>query len=224
MTTTVMTRVWAVLLLLLPAYGAHAQLETEGFCGWAQQVIAQTGLSAQVVTHNDYDSFVESKPNSLPLQVQQYLSNPVPGNEGMARVISCKMKTAERINSARPGPPPAAGDLSCATLHREMLAAMLERIPAPEPGAGATQPAVLEEDMTYIGPRWLRPWPFNPLSRDESGQLQLHTRALYVPFAWWVPMPDRFKGSYYCHLVAPEFLHAVLRGEVDPGERTGNQQ
>jgi len=212
-----MTRACIVLLLLLPASRTYAQLEQEGFCGWAQQVIAQTGLPAEVVTHTDYDSFVESKPGALPLQVHQYLSNPVPGNEDMPRVISCKMKTAERINNARPGTPPAAGDLSCATVHREMLDSMLERIPATERVAGAARSVVLEEDMTYIGPRWLRPWPFNPLSRDESGQLQLHTRALYVPFAWWIPMPDRFKGSYYCHLVAPQFLQAVLRGEVDPG-------
>ena len=27
-------------------------------------------------------------------------------------------------------------------------------------------------------------------------------------------MPDRFKGTYYCHLIAPAYLEAILRGDA----------
>ena len=96
------------------------------------------------------------------------------------------------------------------------MAAVLNRIPPADLAIAAEQLRVDPEETTFIGPMWLRPWPFQPLRRDEAGLLHLQSRALYVPFTWWIPMPDRFKGTYYCHLIAPDYLEAVLRGEVSP--------
>jgi hypothetical protein len=132
------------------------------------------------------------------------------------------MKTAERINSYYPvespeDAPTAAGDRSCDVVQRVVLAEVLNTIPRAELVVSPDTLRVDPEEMTFIGPMWLKPWPFSPLSRDDEGLLHLHSRALYVPFSWWIPMPDRFKGTYYCHLVAPDFLKAVLRGEVAAG-------
>jgi hypothetical protein len=191
------------------------------FCAGAQQQIARTELIAEVVNHTDYESFVQSKATASPLVVQQYFSNPAPGPDAIARVVSCKMKTAERINndnmSADDPTPVAAGDRNCHALHEGMLADIVARIPAQELSVSPEQLIVDEEQLAYMGPMWLKPWPFEPLARDESGQLHLQSKALYVPFAWWIPMPDRFKGTYYCHLIAPQFLEALLRGETAPG-------
>ena len=195
--------------------------DASDFCVGAQQLIAQTGLSARVLTHTDYDSFVKSKATASPLVVQQYFSRPLAGDPAMATVVSCKMKTAERINAAHlaagQATPVAGTDQSCDAIHRDMLAAALASIDPAQLAVPQEKILVDEEALTFMGPMWLKPWPFEPLSRDESGRLHIHSKALYVPFAWWIPMPDRFKGTYYCHLIAPAFLEAVLRGEVHPG-------
>lgn len=212
------------LLLILvwhsTVYGAGDGADSV-FCAWAQQVVAGTELQANVVTHTDHEQFVLSKAATSPLTVQQYWSNPLPGDEGMARVVSCKMKTAERINAAYlaetgENVEVARGDGSCDKVGREMLAALLNRIPRSELKLHADRLQVDPETTTFIGPLWLNPWPFQPLETDRAGRIHLKSRALYVPFAWWIPMPDRFQGTYYCHLVAPDYLEAVLRGEVIP--------
>ena len=105
----------ALALLLLANFPARADDgEDSVFCAWAQQVAAGTALTANVVTQTVFDDFVKSKASYSPLTVQQYWSNPVAGSDGMARVVSCKMSTAERINHAHQadsldGAPAAAG-------------------------------------------------------------------------------------------------------------------
>lgn len=213
----------ASLLMLTVAAAVKAEDgEDSVFCAWAQQVIADTNLAANVVTHTSYDDFVLSKASDSPLTVQQYWSNPAPGSDNLMRVVSCKMKTAERINaasqeSANGDSPVAAGDQSCAAVQREVLTNILNGIPRKELAIPADTLRVDEEESTFIGPMWLKPWPFEPLYRDDAGLLHMRSRALYVPFSWWIPMPDRFKGTYYCHLIAPDYLEAVLRGVVAPG-------
>ena len=209
-----------VLLLVSPtAFAADLPaIDEAGFCGLAQQIIAQTELEAAIEIPADYDSFVKSKSQAHPLVVQQYSSNPAANAKDLHKVISCKMKTAERINAAReeagiPGDA-AMGDLGCEAIHTRMLRTLRDSIPAGELSLQATELVVDDEELTYMGPMWLKPWPFKPVVRDEEGRLHLQTRALYVPFAWWIPMPERFKGTYYCHLAHPAYLEALLRGEV----------
>ena len=218
----VLASLLAILAFFQPVNAMADDGEDSVFCAWAQQMIAGTELMPNVVTQTDYEGFVASKPGADPLTVQQYWSNPVDGPGSLARVVSCKMKTAERINFYYPAQPPentpaAAGDQSCDAVQRVVLAEVLNTIPRSELAVSPDTLRVDPQDMTFIGPMWLKPWPFEPLSRDEEGLLHLHTRALYVPFSWWIPMPDRFKGTYYCHLVAPDFLKAVLRGDVPAG-------
>lgn len=215
---------FAIALVLSPLWVSDVRAddgEDSVFCAWAQQLIAGTELVANVATHTGYEDFVKSKADTSPLTVQQYWSNPLNGPGGMPQVVSCKMKTAERINNAQAEAGQesvvAAGDTSCELVHREVLGSLLSRIPRGQLAVPADKLRVDEEDTTFIGPMWLKPWPFEPLYRDEAGLVHIRSRALYVPFAWWIPMPDRFKGTYYCHLIAPDFLEALLRGEVSPG-------
>ena len=72
---------------------------------------------------------------------------------------------------------------------------------------------VMEEDMKITGSSWVDPWPFESVRTGEGDRLQLHTRALYAPHAWWIPMPERFLGNYYCHLAAPSYIEALVRGD-----------
>ncbi len=205
----------AAALCLVPGV-TFAAPTGESFCQRAQQIVAGSELVAKVSVHDDFDAFVESKAFSDPLQVQAYFSNPPAGDNGLPRVLSCKMKTAERLNAAHPiEPPVATGDTSCQAVNQHFLDELVQKIPRKEWGEGVQVPLVDEEELTFMGPMWLRPWPFDPLYRDDEGRLHIRSKALYVPFAWWIPMPDRFKGTYYCHLVSPAFLEALLRGEAE---------
>lgn len=214
----------ALLLAFSPLWISQASAddgEDSVFCAWAQQQIAGTGLVADVITHTVYEDFVSSHPGDSPLTVQQYWSNPVPGPSGMSRVVSCKMLTAERINQAlgesgTGGAPPAAGDQSCELINSQILANLLSRIPRDQLAVPLDLLRVDKEQMAYVAPMWLESWPFEPLSRDDEGVLHIHSRALFVPYSAQISGSDRLNGGYYCHLIAPDYLEAVLRGKALP--------
>jgi hypothetical protein len=210
-----------LLIFSVVASASAAGDESGDYCVRAQQIIADTDLVARLNVHTDYDGFVESKALADPLTVQQYFSNPSPGADGMQTVLSCKMKTAERINAANPvaegTSPPAGVDSSCQAIHQAWLDRMVQQIPGEQLQLSPEKLEVDEEDLTFMGPMWLRPWPFEPLYRGDDGKLHIRSRALYVPYSWWIPMPDRFKGTYYCHLISPLYLEALLRGDIEVG-------
>jgi hypothetical protein len=129
------------------------------------------------------------------------------------------MRTAERINATKRtvnGQPPAPTERTCHDLHTDMLDQAYREVPRAEQAISREQWLVAEEDVKWMGPRWLEPWPFSPLSPGQDGRLQLNTRGLYVPMAWWIPMPEQFLGNYYCHLIAPQYLRTLIRGEEQP--------
>lgn len=195
---------------------ARAELEP---CALAQMVIAGTQLVPNVETPGDYDAFVESKATDQPFVVQQYLSNPMPSDARLMRTLSCKMRTAERINAAHSEAdtsPPASGDTSCAQVQHTLLQRVRSEIPDAELVLNPDHAVIEDESSTFMGPMWLDPWPFSAVSGDGEGSLRLASRALHVPWAWWIPLPERFKGNYYCHLAAPDYLRALLKGEAVP--------
>jgi hypothetical protein len=211
-------------LVISSPWAAPGQGETadDHYCIEAQQIVAGTELLARVELHGDYDSFVQSKPTANPLAVQMYRSDPVSNEESgeLWRVLSCKMKPAERLNAAYPaieaGALVARGEADCDAVNRYWLQELSAQIPESNRVISSAAIQVDHEQSAYMGPTWLSPWPFTSLSVDEQGQWHIHSKSLYVPFNWWIPMPDRFKGQYYCHLIYPPYLEAVLRGEVDP--------
>jgi hypothetical protein len=202
--------------MALPLLFAPLALADE-FCGNAQQWIAQTDMQAKVVVYDDREAFVESKASIEPLTVPQHFSNPEV-SAGIPKVVSCKMKTAEQINAVYGTDRAVAGSSqSCETVLSRMLEARFAQ--------NSTQAAVLnrsdfvidDEDSTFIGPMWLDPWPFEPTSVDDAGAIHLLSKSLYVPDAWYIPMPESFKGVYYCHIISPVYLDALITGSLPPG-------
>ncbi len=186
-------------------------------CALAQQVIAGTELVPEVQYPADFDAFVESKSFDTPFVVQQFLSNPHPESPGLMRTLSCKMRTAERINAAHTSDaalPQAIGDSSCSAVTRALLERAMAAVPPAEQALNMNRFTIAEEQATYMGPMWLDPWPFHAASVDAAGQVTLQSRALYVPRAWWIPLPERFQGNYYCHLISPSYLRSIIRGEA----------
>ncbi|MEP5567260.1 MAG: hypothetical protein ABJN62_05440 [Halioglobus sp.] len=210
-------------LLLLGVNTALAEEvvpEADGYCLQAQKIIAGTDLEPTVVYHQDYEAFVESKPTDQPFTIHRYDSAPLVADYSINTVVSCKLRTAERINAThdREGGavPVASVETSCHEVHRVALENAFAAVPEPERKLQIGDWLIEEEDMQFMGPKWLEPWPFTAVTRSQGGQYQLHTRALYAPHAWWVPMPERFLGNYYCHLASPQYLEALIRGQVQP--------
>lgn len=182
------------------------------FCGRAQQWIAQTDMQAQVVVYEDREAFVESKASIQPLTVPQFFSN-TEESDGIPKVVSCKMKTAEQINQVYGSDGAVAGSSQgCEVVLSHMLDARFAQIDAQPASLNRSDFVIDEEDSTFIGPMWLEPWPFQPVSVDEAGFVHLLSRSLHVPDAWYIPMPDSFKGVYYCHIISPVYLDALITG------------
>lgn len=199
----------AIIVLLLLAQAAASETHAEDalpFCAQAQQWIAETSLVAEVVQPENFDAFVESKASPMPLVVQQFANADGSG-------LSCKMNSAEAIRKAGHGEASAGDNQSCHLVTQRMLDGVASRLKAE--GIELTAlPTVLEEDMAYMGPMWLDPWPYPALTRGDDGAIQLHAKAMYVPDVWYIPMPARFKGVYYCHLVHPDYLESALRNSA----------
>jgi hypothetical protein len=187
------------------------------FCANAQALIAQVDVVADAAIHETYEAFVDSKVVAYPLEVQQFNSNPQEGTADLFKVVSCKMRTAGSIVDAyaEQGEILVPGEeTSCEFLISTMLSEIGEETSMAKLSIDLASVAIDEEDLTFMGPSWLDPWPFEPADMDESGTLHLKSRALYVPWSIFIPAPAAFKGVYYCHLPAPAYLKALLEGSV----------
>ncbi len=188
------------------------------FCIDAQQIIAGTKLPVESVLHTVYDEFVLSKPEARPLRTEQYV-----WYEDAARtqpkMISCKMKTSDHIATVY-GAEQTRGEGMCADINRATLQRVLAATPAAERRRlafdGGTRVVFDIEEVTTSGPDWLAPYAF----AYRGGDGALHLRAKAMRNDWLDPRlaqsPARFKGTRYCHLIAPSYLARILRGEITP--------
>jgi len=188
-----------------------AQSEDKQFCARAQQLIASTSLDAINTVHQDFDAYVKSKPHEKPLATEQYYYY---GEDGMAKIVSCKMKSAGRIVMAH-GEQAAGEEKDCRRINQrsfDELYAVLEA--HREELAFRRSEVIFEEDeFAYMGPDWLDPWPYPAATVENDGKLHIRAKAMHIPYAWYIPIPDRFKGVHYCHLVAPAYLRQLLLKE-----------
>lgn len=205
------------------AAGSEADLSSshDNFCQVAQQLMVDTDMvSANVVYANDLDGFIESKASEWPLQTHQYPDTLLPDGSraDFPVTLSCKLKTAERINNAlaengqADSALQARAERSCRHIHEAMWAQLLERL-ALAGEAPVIEAAFDRDDNTVIGPLWLRPWPYQ-VAYKEGARTHFRSKSLYVEHAWWIPMPDSFMGTHYCHLASPEYMHRLATGEV----------
>lgn len=189
-----------------------------GFCADAQQLISGTPLRPENVVHTDFDAFTLSKPEVRPLRTEQYVWYEDDARTA-PRMISCKMKTADHIASEY-GAGSVRGEGLCADVNRRTLALVLESMTAAERRRLAFDQGrrvVFDpEELTTDGPVWLAPYAFAYVGADGA----LHLKAKAMRNDWLDPRyaqaPARFKGTRYCHLVAPHYLARVLRGEIQP--------
>ena len=187
------------------------------FCREAQRAVVGTALAADNEVIADFEAFVKSKPVARPLQTRQF----VHGEDGAPdrpRMVSCKMKTADHLVTEY-GAEAAGADIGCSGVNRLTLERVLASMTPTERRRPRFTPqqVVFDEDVvTTQGQVWIAPFPMARIGDDG----RLHIRSLTMRNDWLDPRyasaPPQFKGTRYCHLVAPEHLARLLRGEVAP--------
>ena len=204
---------------LLPTQSTAAPRTTDDFCVAAQTVIVAAKPVARNEVHTVLDAFVKSKPVARPLVTTQYVWRESAAAGGGPMMVSCKMKTADHL-VAEYGADAAGTDITCRGLNEitlQQVVGSMSRAERRRLRFPAEQVKFDEDLVTTLGPVWLEPYAI--ARRDDAGHLRLQSKSMRND--WLDPRyaqaPPQFRGTRYCHLVAPEYLRRLLRGEVEPG-------
>ena len=108
----------------------------------------------------------------------------------------------------------AGEEQSCKRIVQQILEQAANELGAEETVFNTEAVVIEDDEVVRMGPKWLKPWPYPILFTGEQGILHMRSKALLVPFSVFIPMPDRFKGTHYCHLPTPQYLRAVLVGDI----------
>ncbi|MBK6599682.1 MAG: hypothetical protein IPG25_18080 [Proteobacteria bacterium] len=197
------------------ASGAALTRTNGGFCLAAQYLLSETTETPSVELQTDFKAFQKSKTSVTPFTIQQFVQY-ADDESQQPRRISCKLKTADHLQHAFGAQAAGPAQHSCRDLNhlmaRNVFAALTEeqraRLQFP------LEQIRLEPDLnTVLGSKWVADYQF--VWRDADG-LHLLAKALHVPYEHWLwrIAPERFRGVYYCHLIAPEYLRALMLGDV----------
>ncbi len=188
--------------------------ELDTFCAESQRAL----VNARVPVHNavltDHDAFVRSHPEIDPLTTQQFVVYRGV-DRAQPQMISCKFKSADHIR-AKYGKGSAGEPASCAYLNRRTLDGVLASLTKRERKKlmfNQGKAVLIEADIVSATiPQWLE--PFRLVDTDVSNTLRV--RAKRMRNDWNDPAlasaPARIKGTYYCHLIAPDYLKSLLLG------------
>ena len=187
------------------------------FCRDAQRTLVSTTLAAENEVTTSLDAFAKSKPAVRPLTSRQYLWTEA-GAPERPMMVSCKMKTADHL-IAEYGVGAAGADIGCSGVNRLTLERLSASMTPAERQRLRFPPeqVVFDDDfVTVLGPLWLAPHEMARVGVD--GRLRIQSRAMRND--WLDPRyakaPPQFRGTRYCHFIAPEHLGRLLRGEVAP--------
>ena len=188
---------------------------TDTFCTSIQTSIMGNTVPAQNVVHPDYEAFVLSKASVDPLRNEQFTTL---GEDGLPRMVSCKMKTPDHIQEVYGEDKANAEARTCAAINQENVATVIARLTPEEAEKRvlSDDQIIFEEDLTVMtGQSWTQPFTF--AYRGDAGELHIQSKRMQID---WTNLlfklaPDRFRGALYCHLIAPEFAKALILGEAD---------
>jgi hypothetical protein len=186
------------------------------FCAVVQRKLVDTPLPLTNKLHTSKDAFTESKASAKPAETQQFSER---ASDGRLLGISCKTKSADHLRAehgASASRDPALPPRSCRDLHREMVLQLWATLDGNARSSLAFAPhqVILDADTaSYTGSGWISS-PAEAYLGDD-GKLHLRASALFAEWEdWrWKIMPKSFRGNHYCHLVAPERIRALMRGE-----------
>ena len=186
------------------------------YCAHAQKEVASSRVPARNVLMTDYQAFSRASPSVKPLETMQYVGY-VDEKHQHARMISCKLHSAERIR-AEYGATAAGEPTSCARLNRRTLDAVMatltERQKKKMPFKGPVPVMLLPDAQASSEAEWLE--AFTMVDMDAGGTLRIRAKSLGAGTGT-IKVGTRSSannGRQYCHLIAPDYLKRILTGEV----------
>jgi lambda repressor-like predicted transcriptional regulator len=203
-------------------------------CKEAQQVIANTTLESTNVIWDEFgvagppstgfissDALPYQGAESLPLTTQQFVTYATyaDGSE-YPKIVSCKMKRWDALQRIY-GASSAASGSTCRTIVEGMTTSVIASLTNKETREVVfdTDDEVVEDpdSNAFTGAQWTNLALYVPANVDGAGVLHLRGRRLDVPENFPAPfLGPAKKGVTYCHLPAPEYIRALLTGEVTP--------
>jgi len=196
--------------------------ELSEYCLAAQRIVTRTDVPMRLVVHDDFDAFVQSKAVIEGPEIQQYNWA---DEDGRVFGISCKLKSADHLNLTF-GEDSAGPDGLCQDMNR----AVFEKVAPRSPDITPTYAEVVFEpneavwndaEPAMTGPEWLAPYEATWV--DQQGRLHIRAKGFQVDFTdpAFAEAPARFRGIHYCHLLAPDYLAALMVGQAEPGAVIG---
>jgi hypothetical protein len=195
---------------------------TNSYCLEAQRIVSRTTIPMQLIVHEDFNAFVKSKTSIEGPTIHQFnWYDPESNIQG----ISCKMKSADHLNMAF-GAGAAGPDGFCQDMNRQVYQLLLQKTanPALIPVEFDLSESIKsKEQSNMIGPIWLKPFTMTYL--DPAGVLHIATKGFVVNFAdpRYQKFPPSWRGTHYCHLIAPKYLASLLNGEAAAGAIVGRE-
>jgi len=185
------------------------------YCAIAQKEIATSRVTARNVLVGDYQAFSRASPSVKPLETLQYIGY-ADAQHTKARMISCKLHSAERIRAEYGGT--AAGEsTTCARLNRRTLDAVMltltDRQKKKMPFQGSIAVLLEPDELATSEAQWHE--AFTMVQTDAGGTLRIRAKSLRSDGGMRVSSKvNAANGRHYCHLIAPDYLKRILIGEV----------
>ena len=197
-------------------------LSSADYCLEAQKIVSHTSYPVKLEVHETFEAFVKSKALIDGPTIHQFNWRDA---NGLIQGISCKLKSADHLNLAF-GEGTAGPDGTCQDMNRAMHAAVADGFPEPRYPVVVFDPketVINDDEPGMTGPDWLAPYTGTEL--DDAGTLQVRSKGFQVNFLdpRYQSAPARFRGVHYCHLIAPEYMRALLAGSAAPGNVIGRE-
>jgi hypothetical protein len=202
-----------------PSYALTGIPAESTYCQAAQRVVARTNIPTTLVVHDDFDSFVKAKTNIEGPLIHQYNWR---NEEGLVTGISCKMKSSDHLNLEF-GDGSAGPEAYCHDMNQQLYESILKSSDAATPMVvfDPSERLNTKEQATMIGPLWLE--PFTLTSVDAEGALHVATKGFTIRFddPRYQKFPPTWRGTHYCHFIAPGYFQLLLQGAAKPGAVIG---
>jgi hypothetical protein len=197
------------------------------FCVEVQRRSAGVSIPVRNIIHTDFAAFVDSKPGIDPLETQQYVEY-ADAARTQPRRISCKLKSADHIRAVHGAVAAKAIENPnlCREINRAMILEVWRGLDAAARATAAVPPHrfMLDGDRNEImGSRWVKPYAY--VYAGTGGTVHVLAKALLVNWDdWrWKLAPARFRGTHYCHLIAPEYVRELMLGTATAPSRSAKQ-
>ena len=187
--------------------------DTDTYCLDAQRVVTRTTVPMNLIVHDDFSAFVKSKAIIEGPTIHQFNWYSPDGN---IQGISCKMKSADHLNIEF-GDGTAGPDGYCQDMNSQVYEMIRLRTDDPAYASvtfDLSERLESKEQSNMIGPTWLKPFRMTYLA--PAGELHIATKGFVINFTdpRYQKFPASWRGTHYCHLIAPEYLAALLRGNA----------